>query len=31
MARQYAETVLSPERYLQKVIGCYESLVSEDR
>ncbi len=31
MARQYAETVLSPERYLQKAIGCYESLVSEDR
>jgi glycosyltransferase involved in cell wall biosynthesis len=31
MARQYAETILSPERYLQKVIGCYESLVSEDR
>ena len=26
-ARQYAETVLSPERYVQKVVACYESLV----
>ena len=30
-ARQYAETILSPESYLQKVIACYESLVSDDR
>jgi len=26
-ARQYAETILSPERYLLKVIGCYESII----
>jgi glycosyltransferase involved in cell wall biosynthesis len=25
-ARQYAETVLSPERYVQKVMACYEAL-----
>ena len=25
-ARQYAETVLSPERYIRKVVACYESL-----
>jgi glycosyltransferase involved in cell wall biosynthesis len=25
-ARQYAQSVLSPDRYLRKVIGCYESL-----
>ena len=25
-ARQYAETILSPERYIQKVVACYESL-----
>jgi glycosyltransferase involved in cell wall biosynthesis len=30
-ARQYAKTVLSPERYLKKVVACYESLVPEDR
>ena len=27
-ARQYAETILSPERYIRKVVACYESLVS---
>jgi len=26
-ARQYAQTILGPERYLQKVIGCYESMI----
>ena len=25
-ARQYAETILSPERYVKKVVACYESL-----
>jgi len=25
-ARQYAETVLSPQRYVRKVIACYESI-----
>ncbi len=25
-ARQYAETILSPEKYIQKVVACYESL-----
>jgi glycosyltransferase involved in cell wall biosynthesis len=30
-ARQYAKTVLCPERYIKKVVACYESLVSEDR
>jgi hypothetical protein len=25
-ARQYAETILSPERYIKKVVTCYESL-----
>ena len=25
-ARQYAETVLDPERYVRKVIACYESI-----
>jgi len=25
-ARQYAETILSPERYINKVVACYESL-----
>jgi len=25
-ARQYAETILSPERYIGKVVACYESL-----
>jgi glycosyltransferase involved in cell wall biosynthesis len=25
-ARQYAETILSPERYIRKVVACYESL-----
>jgi glycosyltransferase involved in cell wall biosynthesis len=25
-ARQYAETTLSPERYIRKVVACYESL-----
>ena len=30
-ARQYAETILSPERYIRKVVACYESLLSEDR
>jgi len=30
-ARQYAQTVLSPERYIRKVTAAYESLVLEDR
>jgi len=30
-ARQYAETILSPKRYINKVVACYDSLVSEDR
>jgi len=25
-ARQYAETILSPERYINKVVACYESM-----
>jgi len=25
-ARQYTETILSPERYIRKVVACYESL-----
>ncbi len=28
-ARQYAETVLDPERYIKKVMACYESLVAK--
>lgn len=28
-ARHYAETVLSPERYLKKVLACYESLIKK--
>ena len=28
-ARQYAETVLDPERYVKKVVACYESLVAK--
>jgi glycosyltransferase involved in cell wall biosynthesis len=27
-ARQYAQTILSPERYVQKVADCYDSLGS---
>jgi len=30
-ARQYAETVLSPDRYVRKVTAAYESLMSEVR
>jgi glycosyltransferase involved in cell wall biosynthesis len=30
-ARQYAETVLSPERYVQKVVACYESLLAKKK
>jgi len=26
-ARQYAETVLNPERYLKKVVACYDSIL----
>ncbi len=29
-AREYAETVLSPERYVKKVLACYESLSKHD-
>jgi len=25
-ARQYAETILSPKRYINKVVACYESM-----
>ena len=29
-ARQYAETILSPDRYIQKMIDCYESMVDQN-
>ena len=29
-ARQYAETILNPDRYVKKMIACYESMIEQD-